>query len=47
MRLVLSMLLAGFEVELACDPAKIDEVNAFTMMPSLMPVLLRPRSHPR
>ena len=43
MRLVLSMLLAHFEVELACDPAQIDEVNAFTMMPSRMPVRLHPR----
>jgi cytochrome P450 len=43
MRLVLSMLLAGFELELACDPTEIDEVNAFTMMPSRMPVRLDPR----
>lgn len=45
MRLVLSMLLAQFEVELSCDPALIEEINAFTMMPSRMPVRLRP--HPR
>lgn len=46
MRLVLSMLLARFEVELACDPAQIEEINAFTMMPSRMPVRLLPRPHP-
>lgn len=45
MRLVLSMLLAQFEVELSCDPALIEEINAFTMMPSRMPVRLR--LHPR
>ncbi len=44
MRLVLSMLLAHFEVELAIDPSRIEEVNAFTMMPSTMPVRLHPRS---
>jgi cytochrome P450 len=43
MRLVLSMLLAHFEVELAIDPSRIEEVNAFTMMPSTMPVRLHPR----
>ncbi len=47
MRLVLSMLLANFELELGCEPGQIEEVNAFTMLPSRMPVLLRPRSHPR
>ncbi len=45
MRLVLSMLLAHFEVELAIDPSRIEEVNAFTMMPSTMPVRLHPRSN--
>lgn len=44
MRLVLSMLLRHFEVELACDPAAIDEVCAFTVMPSRMPVRLRLRA---
>lgn len=44
MRLVLSMLLRNFEVELACDPASIEEVNAFTMMPSKMPVRLKRRA---
>lgn len=44
MRLVLSMLLRNFEVELACPAAEIREVDAFTMMPSHMPVRLRPRS---
>jgi cytochrome P450 len=43
MRLVLSMLLRHFEVELACPPDTIEEVNAFTMMPSRMPVRLRRR----
>ncbi len=43
MRLVLSMLLSQFELELACEPSCIDEVNAFTMMPSRMPVRLHPR----
>lgn len=43
MRLVLSMLLRHFEVELACDPASIEEVSAFTMMPSRMPVRLHRR----
>jgi hypothetical protein len=49
MRLVLSMLLAQFEVALACDPAQIEEINAFTMMPSRMPVRLLPLPprHPR
>ncbi len=45
MRLVLSMLLRHFEVELACDPLEIDEVCAFTVMPSRMPVRLRLRGH--
>jgi cytochrome P450 len=43
MRLVLSMLLADFELELACEPAQIEEVNAFTMLPSQLPVRLHPR----
>lgn len=44
MRLVLSMLLRSFTVEMACDPATIEEVNAFTMMPDRMPVRLRLRA---
>lgn len=42
-RLVLSMLLRGFKVELAADPATVKEVMAFTMMPSRMPLRLTPR----
>ena len=44
MRLVLSMLIRNFEVEMACPVDEIEEVNAFTMMPSRMPVRLRQRS---
>lgn len=44
MRLVLSMLLRDFEVHLACAPESIQEVNAFTMMPSHMPVRLKRRA---
>jgi cytochrome P450 len=44
MRLVLSMLLAGFEVELTVDPASIEEVTAFAMVPNVMPLRLRPRA---
>lgn len=44
MRLVLSMMLRHFEIELAIDPAKIEEVSAFTMVPNTMPVRLKPRS---
>jgi cytochrome P450 len=47
MRLVLSMLLRNFEIELACDPSGIDEVCAFTVMPSRMPVRLRVRDGAR
>jgi cytochrome P450 len=43
MRLVLSMLLKHFEVELACDPGEIEEVQNFTVTPSKMPVRLKPR----
>jgi cytochrome P450 len=43
MRLVLSMLLRHFEIELACDASAIDEVCAFTVMPNRMPVRLRLR----
>jgi len=41
-RLVLSMLARNFSMELACDPDAIKEVNGFTMMPSAMPVRLKP-----
>jgi cytochrome P450 len=43
MRLVLSMLVRNFEIELQCDPADIREVMAFTMLPQKMPVRLRQR----
>jgi cytochrome P450 len=43
MRLVLSMLMANFSMELATDPANIHEVQAFTMVPSTMPVKLTVR----
>lgn len=43
MRLVLSTILNSFHMELACAPESIEEVNAFTVMPSRMPVLLRLR----
>jgi cytochrome P450 len=43
MRLVLSMLLKHFEVQLACDPAEIREHIQFTTLPSKMPVRLVPR----
>ncbi|MBV8259884.1 MAG: cytochrome P450 [Paraburkholderia sp.] len=45
MRLALSMLMKSFTIELAIDPAKIREVQAFTMVPDTMPVRLRPREH--
>jgi cytochrome P450 len=44
MRLVVSMLLRNFEIELAVDPATIEEVSAFTMVPNTMPVKLTPRA---
>jgi cytochrome P450 len=43
LRLVLSMLARNFSMELAVDPATIEEVLAFTMMPSTMPVRLKSR----
>ena len=44
MRLVLSMLMRNFEVELACQPGELREVMAFTMMPERMPVRLHARA---
>lgn len=44
MRLVLSTILNSFHMELACAPDSIEEMNAFTVMPSRMPVRLRPRN---
>ncbi|HEY1610783.1 MAG TPA: cytochrome P450, partial [Paraburkholderia sp.] len=38
MRLVLSMLMKAFTIELATDVANIREVSAFTMVPDTMPV---------
>lgn len=45
MRLALSMLMKSFTIELAIDPAKIQEVQAFTMVPDTMPVKLNKRVH--
>ena len=42
-RLVLSMLMRHFRVEHTVDPASIGEFNAFTMMPTQLPLRLRPR----
>jgi cytochrome P450 len=44
MRLALSMLMKSFTIELAIDPAKIQEVQAFTMVPDTMPVRLTKRT---
>ncbi|WP_268963041.1 cytochrome P450 [Paraburkholderia nemoris] len=44
MRLVLSMLMRSFKIELAIDPAEIEEVSAFTMVPNQMPIRLTPRA---
>ncbi|PXW22437.1 cytochrome P450 [Paraburkholderia caballeronis] len=43
MRLVLSMLMNEFTIELATDVANIQEVSAFTMVPDTMPVKLKRR----
>jgi cytochrome P450 len=43
MRLVLSMLMANFSIEMATDPGSIEEVTAFTMVPSSMPIRLSVR----
>ncbi|MCO4876972.1 cytochrome P450 [Paraburkholderia caribensis] len=42
MRLVISMLMKHFRVELAIDPEEIEEISAFTMVPNRMPVKLHP-----
>lgn len=42
MRLVISMLMKHFRIELAIDMDEIEEVSAFTMVPSRMPVKLHP-----
>lgn len=44
MRLALSMLMKEFQVELMIDPAKITEVQQFTMVPDTMPVRLIQRT---
>lgn len=44
MRMLLAMLLRNFTLELATDPAEVEEVMAFTMMPSVMRVRLHARS---
>jgi len=44
MRLALSMLMKEFTIELAIDPAKINEIQQFTMVPDTMPVKLTPRA---
>jgi cytochrome P450 len=44
MRLVISMLMRHFKIELAIDPAAIEEISAFTMVPNTMPVRLKPRA---
>lgn len=43
MRMVLSMLTRNFTAQLATAPENIEEVMAFTMKPSMMPVRLTPR----
>jgi len=43
MRLALSMLMNEFEIEMAIDPATINEISAFTMVPDTMPVKLTKR----
>ena len=44
MRLVISMLMRNFKIELAIDPAAIEAVSAFTMVPNKMPVRLQPHA---
>jgi cytochrome P450 len=43
MRLVLSMLMANFSIRIVVDPSTIEEISAFTMVPSAMPVRLSSR----
>jgi cytochrome P450 len=40
MRLVMSMLMREFRIELACKPEEVQEVLAFTCTPSKMPIRL-------
>jgi hypothetical protein len=44
MRLVLSMLMGNFRFGLAIDPAEIEEVSAFAVVPNKMPIRLGPRA---
>ncbi|WP_233859618.1 cytochrome P450 [Paraburkholderia sp. HD33-4] len=44
MRLVLSMLMNRFSIQIVGDPSDIKEVSAFTMVPSTMPVRLSIRA---
>jgi hypothetical protein len=44
MRLVLSMLMNRFSIQIAGDPSAIKEISAFTMVPSTMPVQLSVRA---
>ena len=46
-RLVLSMLMRNFTARLECPPEAIEEILAFTMVPSTMPVRLTPRDPAR
>lgn len=43
MRLVISMMVRRFEIELYADPQSIEEVSAFTMVPNRMPITLTMR----
>jgi cytochrome P450 len=43
-RLVLSMLMRNFRLQLGCDPAEIREVLDFTMHPETMPIRLAARA---
>jgi hypothetical protein len=45
LRLVLSMLARNFTVEPTADTASAKELLNFTMMPSAMPVRLKPLMH--
>lgn len=47
MRLVLSTLMMHFNIQLDVSPSSIEEISAFTMVPSTIPVRLTPRSVPR
>jgi len=42
-RMVMSMLVRSFTIETAADAAPVEEMFTFTMTPSALPLLLRPR----